>query len=342
MGMALDFDRVEWVASTPEEPVDPRRRIVDAHVHLWDGRFRRHLVEDVRAEAAGHHVTDVVFVECMWRYRPDGPEELRPVGETEAVAALAARADGGGESGGPRIGAIVGHADLGLGDRLEDVLDAHVAAGGGRLRGIRQSAAWDADPAVPDHPGVPRGLLAEPRVRRGVALLGRRGLSFDSWAYHTQLGEVADLARAAEATTIVVDHLGGPLKAASYGGRGDVDEAWRAGMTRLAGCPNVVVKLGGVGMDFVHGTEWSQRPRPPGSDEVVARFGDAIAWCIDTFGPSRCLFESNYPVDRQSLGYTVIWNAFQKIAARYGEAEQDELFAGTAARVYRISGEPAP
>jgi predicted TIM-barrel fold metal-dependent hydrolase len=179
--------------------------------------------------------------------------------------------------------------------------------------------------------------MAEPEFRRGVARLGELGYSFDAWLYHPQLPDLTDLARCAERTTIVLNHLGAPLNVGPYRDRDRVRADWQSGLRELATCPNVVVKLGGIGMDFFFATGWSSRSRPPGSDEIVEWWGDDIRWCIDTFGPSRCMFESNYPVDRESFSYTVIWNAFQKIAVDYSDGEQDQLFSDTAIRAYRIS-----
>jgi predicted TIM-barrel fold metal-dependent hydrolase len=330
-----EHDRLQWLALTREEPLDPRRRIVDAHHHLNDAEGSRYLLDDsIRDTRAGHNVTHTVFVETMAGYRQEGPEALRPVGETEFVAAWARESDGRAT----RIAAIVSFADLTLGDALDEVLDAHELAGEGRFRGIRHPAAWNAHPGVP--PGYmspPPGLMTEEGFRRGIARLGERGYSFDAWIYHPQLPELAKLAQAAEGTTIVLNHLGVPLNVGPYHDRDAVRAEWRSGMRQLAAGPNAVVKLGGIGMDsYLFRTGWSSRARPPGSDEVVEWWGDDIRWCIDTFGPSRCMFEANYPVDREALGYTVIWNAFQKIAAGYSGQEQDDLFAGTAARVYRI------
>lgn len=182
--------------------------------------------------------------------------------------------------------------------------------------------------------------MAEESFRRGIAALGDRGYSFDAYVYHPQLPVLAELARSAEGTTIAVDHLGAPLSVGPYRDRDAARYQWRSGMRQVARCPNTVVKLGGIGMDgHLQRTGWSSRSRPPGSDEVVAWWGEDIQWCIDTFGPARCMFESNYPVDARAVGYTVLWNAFKKIAARYSDAEQDLLFADTAARVYRINVE---
>jgi L-fuconolactonase len=328
-------DRLEWVTLTKEEPVDPVRQIVDAHHHLHGWENNSYLVDDLISDTrSGHNVTRTVCCETSASYREDGPVPLRPVGETEFFAAQARESDGRAT----RIAAIVAFADLTLGDGLDEVLEAHEIAGGGRFRGIRHPTAWTASPEVPaGYKDPPPDLMGDEGFRRGVARLGERGYSFDAWVYHPQLPELAKLAGAVEGTTIVLNHLGVPLNVGPYADRDAVRTQWRGGMSQLAACPNATVKLGGIGMDtYLFRTGWSARARPPGSDEVVAWWGDDIRWCIDVFGPSRCMFESNYPVDRDAIGYTVIWNAFQKIAAAYSDTEQDDLFAGTAARVYRI------
>lgn len=327
----------EWLALTREDPVDPERRIVDAHHHLWRQEEalvggREYLVGDLlRDTRSGHNVTDTVVVERGARRLQDGPGDLRPVRDTEFAAAQAAAS----ESSATRIAAIVAFADLTLGDALEEVLVAHEVAGRGWFRGVRQVTA--ADPGITLGRDVsPVGLMGEEGFRRGLARLGERGGSFDAMVFHPQLRELADAARAVEGTTFVVNHLGVPVHLGPYTDEDEIRSRWHEGMLKLASCSNVMVKLGGIGMDTLFGTGWSTRERPPRSDEVVGRWGDDIRWCIDTFGPSRCMFESNFPVDRQALSYTVIWNAFQKTAECYSNEEQDALFSGTARRVYRI------
>jgi predicted TIM-barrel fold metal-dependent hydrolase len=331
-----DLDHLQWIALTKEEPLDPRRRIVDAHHHLRDFEGRRYLLDDLLANTgAGHNVTEVVFAETNAGYRQDGPGRLRPVGETEFVAAQARKSEGCAT----RVAVIVSFADLTLGDEVEEVLEAHEAAGDGYFRGIRHATAWDPGAEVPvGHHRPPAGLMADKSFGRGVYCLGDRGYAFDAWLYHPQLPELYELARSCEGTTIVIDHLGAPLNVGPYRDRDAVRSTWRDGMSRMAGCDNVNVKLGGIGQDrTLFRTSWSFWPRPPDSDQVVQWWGDDIRWCIDTFGPRRCMFESNYPVDRQAIGYTVLWNAFQKIASTYSDDEQNDLFAGSASRVYRIA-----
>jgi predicted TIM-barrel fold metal-dependent hydrolase len=323
-----------WATLTVEEPVDPDRRIIDAHHHLWgEGQglggapayLSRHLLEDMN----GHNVVGSVYVQCDVNYRTDGPDELRPVGETEFAAAEAERS---ASTRAPIMG-IVSHADLALGDRVQDVLAAHAAVANGLFRGIRQLPGGI-------H-GTPRDLLGEPAFAEGVALLGRNGYSLDVFTMFDQLPRLAKFARDIPGTTFILNHLGMPVWRGE-GRREEVMAVWRDGIRAIAGCGNLVLKLGGIGMDRMFGMGWSERERPPGSDEVVAWWGDDIRFCIDTLGPARCLFESNFPVDRWAVGYTVLWNAFQKIAGHYSHNEQDALFSGTAQRVYRLAPCPNP
>ena len=318
-----------------EAVLDPDLPICDAHHHLWDRPGDRYVLEDLRADTgAGHRVETTVFVECMAGYLDDGPPQLRPVGETHFVVE---QAEESARTPGAEIAGIVGFADLDLGAAVAEVLEAHVDAGRGRFRGIRHASSWDPSPDVRRaHTRPPPGLLGRPSFRAGFAELGRLGLSFDAWLYHPQLGELVDLARAHPDVTIVLDHLGAPLGVGPYAGRRDeVLADWRSSMAEVAGCPNVVLKLGGIGMPL-YGFDWHQRAEPPRSEELAAAWRDPIRWCIERFGPDRCMFESNFPVDRVSCSYTVLWNAFQLIAADLSPSERDSLFRGTAEAAYRL------
>lgn len=323
-----------WIALTTEEPIDGHRQIIDAHHHLHVTAHNRYLLDDLLADTrASHNVTHTVFCETGASYREHGLDILRPVGETEFVAQQALQSNGSPT----RISGIVAFADL-RSERLDDILQAHEAAGAGLLRGVRYRLAWDANAEIPSARDTPPHLMTEPTFQRGVQRLGERGYVFDAYVYHPQLTELVELAHKAEGTEIVIDHLGMPLNVGPYTQREAVGAAWRQAMRLLAACPNVTVKLGGIGMDrMFFRTGWSTRSQPPHSEEVACYWGDDLRWCVDTFGPSRCMFESNYPVDRSSLSYSVVWNTFQRIATLYTDEEQDELFSGTAARVYQIS-----
>ncbi len=327
-----------WHAQVQEEILDPDRPICDPHHHLWDHPGNRYLLDELLADiGSGHNVVSTVFVECMSMYRAGGPEAMRSVGETEFVNGIAAMS-ASGRYGPARVAAgIVGFADLSLGDDVVPVLEAHIAAAPARFRGIRHAAGWHESPGIRNsHTNPPRGLLGDPQFRRGYRYLPRFGLTFEAWLYHPQLGELVDLARAHPEVTIVLDHFGGPLGIGPYAGRRDeVYEAWKQDIDALAACPNVVAKLGGINMP-INGFGWDKRPLPPTSEELAAATRHYYDRTIDRFGPARCMFESNFPVDRVSCSYSVLWNAFKRIAAAYSEEDKSAMFHGTASRVYRL------
>ena len=270
-------------------------------------------------------------------FKADGPEAMRPVGETEFVNGIAAMS-ASGQYGTSRVAAgIVGTANLRLGDAVADVLEAHIAAGAGRFRGIRLGATWDASDAVPNHrTQPPEGLLMQQDFRAGFAHLAPRQLSFEAWCYHPQLPEVAALARAFPDTTIILDHFGGPIGIGPYTGRADeVYAQWQTHINALATCGNVVAKLGGINME-VNGFGWHDRPRPPTSQELLDATRPYYDYTLEKFGVDRCMFESNFPVDKLSCSYTVLWNVFKRLTAGYSAAEKAKLFHDTAARIYRL------
>ena len=327
----------DWLDQVQEGIVEPDLPICDPHHHLWDHPNHRYLLDELLADlGSGHKVVSTVFMECMSMYRAAGPEALRPVGETEFVNGIAAMSASGGYGGSRVCAAIVGYADLTLGAAVGEVLDAHMAASE-RFRGIRHASGWDASDAVRNsHTNPKRGLLADRAFGDGLRELGKRGLTFDAWLYHPQLPELTALARAFPEQPIVVDHFAGPLGIGPYAGkRAEIFAAWKPNMAALAECPNVVAKLGGLAMP-INGFGFHKRERPPGSDELAAATRDYYLHAIDCFGPERCMFESNFPVDRQSCSYAVLWNSFKKIAAGFSPSEKAALFHDTAARVYRV------
>ncbi|HXP72943.1 MAG TPA: amidohydrolase family protein [Stellaceae bacterium] len=330
-----------WLAGLVEEAIEPERPIVDPHHHLWD-RQQRYLFDELLKDLdTGHNILATVYLQCGSMYRADGDPAYASVGETEFVNGVAAMSASGGYGKLRACAGIVGHADLRrLGAAVEPILEAHLRAGGGRFRGIRNSSVWDADTSIVTTPAPPpRGLLGDARFREGFARLAKFGLSFDAWLYHPQIGELAALARVFPDTTIVLDHVGAPLGVGAYKGRrAEVFEAWRASIRDIARCPNVNVKLGGLGMK-VMGFGFEEKRCPPASDELAREWRPYLETCIDAFGTGRAMFESNFPVDKQSCSYAVLWNAFKRFAATYSEAEKHALFVGTACRVYRIDGD---
>jgi L-fuconolactonase len=311
-----------------EEILEPELLICDPHHHLWDRPDDRYMTEELNADlGSGHRIERTVFIECRSGYRTEGPEAFRPVGETEFVVA----ADPSGS-----IAGIIGNADLRLSE-VFDVLQAHVEAGKGRFRGIRQMNAWDASTDVRRPTStIPPYLLADSDFRRGFPSLGRAGLLYETYLYHPQIPELTDLARAFPEVPIVLDHLGGPVGVGPYREhRDDVLTTWRASLSELAACPNVALKLGGIGMPLF-GMDWHERPNGASSTDIAGAWGENIRWCIEEFGVERTMFESNFPVDKESVGYAALWNGFKIIAADASPAEKAALFHDTAVRTYRL------
>jgi predicted TIM-barrel fold metal-dependent hydrolase len=329
--------RQDWLALRTEEIIDPIRPIVDPHHHLWDRGGQRYLIEEIAADiASGHNIVATVYVDCRSMYRANGLEAFRPVGEVEFANGVAAMSASGYGPAAICAG-IVGHANLLLGEAARGVLEMEIVAGNGRFRGIRHSSPWDADADVAGiYATRPKGLLLDPAFRKGFGCLAPLGLSFDAWLFHPQIGELTDLARAFPDTKIVLDHCGGPIGIGGYAGRRDeIFAVWRKSIGEIAACPNVSVKLGGLAMRLL-GHDFHQRPMPPSSEQLAAAWRPWIETCIEGFGPGRSMFESNFPPDKGQCSYQVIFNAFKRIAAQYGEAEKTALFSKTAAEFYGL------
>ena len=334
------MDRKAWRAQVVEEALEPDLQIVDAHHHIWASSpaepWEPYDADALIADkvGSGHNVIATVYVDSHSNYRTEGPSEMRVVGETEFADSVAERALSlGGRSAGVCAG-IVTHADLLLGAAVGAVLDAHMAASR-RFRGIRYMTAIDPD-LPPIYGATEAGLMMRPRFREGFAELGRRGLSFDAWLFHPQLPELIDLARQFPDTTIILDHLGGPIGIGRFAGRrAETFTEWKRDMASLAACPNVSVKLGALNMSFT-AMDAVDLPRPHTSEETARLQRDHILTAIDLFGPDRCMFESNFPVDMRSISYNLLWNSFKRVTAELAADERAKLFAGTARRVYRL------
>ena len=331
----------DWLALTQEAALEPEMPICDPHHHFWDFRtsripYQRYLLHELIADLSqGHNIRSTVFIEARSMYRADGPIEMRPVGEVEFVQGLAAASASGLYGPCRAAAAIIGHADLKLGDRAEPVLEALQAASPNRFRGIRHIVTWDADPRVEsrEKPGV----LSSPEFRSGAKVLGRMGLSLDTICCFPQLPEMVDFARAVPEVTIIMNHLGGLNRTGPFAGRDEeVMEVWRDGMTELASCPNVFLKLGGIGMPRF-GFDWHTRDKPIGSEELARDMTPLMRFCIGQFGPDRCMFESNFPVDKVSFSHQVLYNAFKRFSKEYSPPERAALFHDTAVRAYRIN-----
>jgi len=331
--------RPEWLALRDEPVLEPALAIVDAHHHLWDRQTGRYLADEFGADVrGGHRVVSTVYVQCRSMLREHGPDALKPVGEVEFANGIAAMFDSGAYGPARCCEAIVGGADLSLGSELDAVLDTMLQVSGGRLRGIRNPLAWHPSAEVRSSPITPPcDRMSTPAFRQGVRTLGRFGLSLDAWVYHTQLDDLYELARAAEDVTVVIDHFGGPLAVGPHAGRrAEVHAQWKRHLARLAGLPNTRMKLGGAGMS-VFGFDFAARDLPPSSQALAAAWLPYVETCIELFGVNRCMFESNFPVDKGMFSYRVLWNAFKRLASAMSADEKAALFSRTAASTYRLA-----
>lgn len=349
------------IQTLAEPIIEPDLPIVDPHHHLWfmpeaalaamersDSpctralvpTFRRHaryLFDEFMADlTSGHNVRASVYVDARSMYRASGPEAMRSVGEVEFVNGIAAMAASGVFGDVKACAGIVGGVDLRLGDAVEDVLKSHLQAGGGRYRGVRSSIVYDEDSTILGAGvGAPHVLL-DPTFRRGFKRLSQFGLSFDAWPFEPQLPELIELARAFPETPIILNHVGTPMGVGRFAGRREERfPIWRDQIRTLSQCANVSVKLGGLGIPF--GGFKSNLATPPAtSTQLAEEWKPYIETCIEAFGAHRCMFESNFPVDAAVGTYTVVWNAFKRLAAGASSDEKTALFSGTAIRVYRL------
>ena len=332
-----------WLQLTPESALEPDLPICDPHHHIWAQRhepaaYQRYLLPELAADIcdSGHNIRSTVYIEVKAFYRDSGPEAMRPLGEVEHVNQVADEA-ATGQYGPTKIAAsIVGHADLKLGDAVAPVLEAMQAASP-RFHGIRHAAGWDASPELAKRDI--QGVMSTPQYRAGARVLAKMGLTLDNSLYHTQLDELVEFARAVPELTIVLNHIGGLVRVGPYRGDENRDNEvladWRRGIANAASCPNILLKLGGVGQKRF-GYEWLAREKPIGSEELANTLAPLMQYCIEKFGPNRCLFESNFPVDKVSYSYGVVWNAFKRLSKGYSASERAAMFHDTAVRVYRI------
>ncbi|WP_223262868.1 amidohydrolase family protein [Sphingobium sp. SCG-1] len=328
----------EWIATQPFEAIlFPALEIIDAHHHLWDHPGFRYLVPEFAADMEGHNVVATIFAECHSMYRAEGPPQLRHVGETEFVIGQQAYA-ASGQYGHAHIAAgIIGHADLRLGAGVEEALNAHIAVAHDRFKGIRYSANYDPSDAIMGSPSDDRpGVLADPKIREGLKTLAQMGLSFDCWVFFHQLDEVVALARAIPELNIILNHCGGPLGYGPYASNRDEHyRLWSEGMQRVALEPNVSCKVGGImgrgaAYDYIHAET------PPDSQTLADLWRPWFEPTIEWFGADRCMFESNYPLEKMGTSYRTLYNCFKRIASNASVSEREALFAGTARNIYRM------
>ena len=328
-----------WIALHSEQVLEPEMPIIDAHHHLYKRPGFDYFFDEYLADiSTGHNIRGTVYVDCGTMYRTTGPEHMRVVGEVEFVNKFSEKSATGGYGPVQICAAIISSADVTLGSRVAEVLDAQISASL-YYRGIRVTTKWDPNAVL--NTGrflVPPGLMKDSDFRAGFAELRPRKLSFDAMVFFHQLLELADLARAFPETTIVLNHIGG-LVANSQPYLAQRDEAialWKMGIAELGKCENVFVKLGGLGMPYL-GYGFDLLDRPAHSETLAAAWGPYFHFCIDAFGPDRCMFESNYPPDKQTANYPTLWNAFKRVTHGYSSAERHSLFFSSAAKAYRLS-----
>jgi predicted TIM-barrel fold metal-dependent hydrolase len=331
----------DWLAQTPEETLEPEIPICDPHHHFWVSRpdpahYQQYLLPELAADVnSGHNVRSTVFIEVHCEYRQDGPDEMKPVGEVEYIQAIADDSATGKHGTTRAAAAIIGHADLKLGEDVRRVLEAMQAASPNRFRGVRHSVGWDESPELANR-DIKR-VLSTNGYRAGAKVLAGMDLVLENSLYFHQLSELAEFARAVPDLTIVLNHIGGLLRVGPYANRDDeVLPEWRRGVEEVAQCPNIIMKLGGVGQ-LRYGYYWHDRETAIGSAELAEALGPLMDHCIQQFGPDRCMFESNFPVDKISYSYNVVYNAFKRLSKGYSTSERAAMFHDTATRVYRIN-----
>ncbi len=330
----------DWLAQSPEETLEPEIPICDPHHHFWVSRpepvhYQQYLLPELAGDVnSGHNVRSTVFIEVRCEYRKDGPDEMKPVGEVEYIQAIADESATGKHGPTRAAAAIIGHADLKLGEGVRPVLEAMQAASPNRFRGVRHSVGWDESPELANRDI--KGALSTGGYRAGAKVMAAMGLVLENSLYFHQLSELADFARSAPELTIVLNHIGGLCRIGPYANRDDeVIPQWRKGVEEVAKCPNIIMKLGGVGQ-LRYGYYWHDRETAVGSEELAESLGPLMEHCIQQFGPDRCMFESNFPVDKVSYSYNVVYNAFKRLSKGYSATERAAMFHDTAIRVYNI------
>jgi|TARA_B100000745_G_scaffold12034_1_gene9047 predicted TIM-barrel fold metal-dependent hydrolase len=339
----MPFGGNDWLDLTIEETLEPDLPICDPHHHFWDHRLERipyqeyllpQLVEDI---TSGHNVTSTVFIEARSMYRQNAPDHMKPIGEVEFVQGLAAASASGIYGDSRAAAAIVGHANLNLGSKVREVLEALKEASPKRFRGIRHSVTWDPHPEIENtalHKN--EGQMLTKNFQDGAKVLADMGLTFEAWMYSHQLGELVDLAKTVPDLKIILNHVGGLVLDGPYESiREEVLANWRDRIKELSECPNVVVKLGGIGMPRT-GFDWHLRQEPIGSEELASQMGPLLNYCIEQFGPERGMFESNFPVDKVSYSYNILYNAFKIFSKDYSPAERALMFRDNAIDIYSV------
>ena len=334
--------RQEWLNQHIEDPISPNIPIIDPHHHLWDVGFGRYYIEELLEDinSSGHNILSTVYIMSSSNtkiYSKDGLEEFKPLTEIEFATSEGKRADLIPNNRVKVNASIVGSVDLTYGNKLQPVLEKAVNISEGRLKGIRMLLASHTDPRISS--GAVKsdlGLMLHPNFIDGAKCVQDANLSLDFWIYHTQLNEMEKIARALPDLTIILNHIGGPIHIGEYEGKqAATHREWRSAMMRLSRIPNINVKLGGLGM-AVNGAKFHNSKFPPNSVQLSDVWKPWIYETIDMFGFDRCMFESNFPVDKGSCSYGALWNAFKILAKDMSDDEINKLFSKNAAKIYKI------
>ena len=339
-----NLSQQEWLAQITEEIINPEQRIIDHHHHLWPGvssdsseNSNQYLLEDLWADTgSGHNVTNTVFIDCSQCYWNSTDQALNPVGETEFVKKIADESKADPKQA--TISGIVGHVDMLLGFEAERVLEKHLEIGQELFKGIRHAGGWDPHPDVRNsHHDACEGLYLQPNFLDGLQTLAKLGYVFEAWQYHHQIPQITELAKQFPDLIIILNHFSGPLGIGPYENKhADIFPQWQKDLKELSLHENVFAKLGGLAMP-VNGFGFHIQDKPPTSDEFILKQKAYYETALEYFTPKRCMFESNFPVDKTSISYPVLWNAFKKLATSYSASEKDQLFYKTASTVYRIT-----
>ena len=334
--------RPSWLNKLKEKPILPNLNIIDPHHHLWDVGFGRYYVEELLEDinTSGHNIKATVYIMSSSNteiYLKNGPEEFKPLSEIEFATNEGKRADLIKNNKVKVNASIVGSLDLTYGNKLKPVIEKGLEISEGRLKGIRMLLAAHPDPRIKS--GAVKSdlsLMSHPKFIEGARCLQDAGLSLDFWIYHTQLGEMEKIARTLPELSIILNHIGGPIHLGEYEGKQALTHReWRTAMMRLSRLPNIKVKLGGLGME-VNGAKFHLNQDPPNSSELANIWKPWIYETINMFGIDKCMFESNFPVDKGSCSYGSLWNAFKIISEKMSDNEKNKLFYENAAKIYKI------
>tara|TARA_B100001142_G_scaffold213228_1_gene211339 strand:+ start:1885 stop:2913 length:1029 start_codon:yes stop_codon:yes gene_type:complete len=331
----------DWLAQVKEEIINPELPIIDPHHHLWNGDNQLassfpYLIDNLSEDTnSGHNIVGTIFMECAQGYYHEGEDKYKPIGETEYVMKVIK--DSKKTSNSANIIGIISFADLMLGSEVKDVLNQHILIGEGLFKGIRHAAGWDQSNEIHNsHSNPIKNIYYDPSFRKGAEELIKLNLTFDAWHYHNQISDLSIFAKDYPELTIIHDHFGGPLGVGPYQGKKqEIFKKWKDDISQLSENKNVHSKLGGLAMP-VNGWNFHKQDKPATSDQIIEMHYDYYLHAIECFGVDRCMFESNFPVDRRSISYHVLWNAFKKMVSNYSNEDKNKLFFQNAKDIYGV------